>query len=687
MLTLLLAAATAFSSPKLTVQDTSQIKQKTLSEIEVIEYKQNKHVLTPTSVSVVTTPFIQQNNIYSLKELTGIMPNFFMPDYGAKQNSPVYIRGIGTKTKNPAIGFYVDDIPHFENSAFDIDVYDLADVEVFRGPQGTLYGRNAIGGIISVHTKSPLEYQGTSIRLGYGSHNDVRAGLSHYAKVSDAVGYAIAAGYHHNDGFFKNHTTGHLADDIDEGYARLSLVWKPSDLWTFKLNNMLDLSKQGGYPYGKRDAETGKTLPVDYNRYSSYKRLINTSGFNARYADDRISFNSQTAFQYIKDYQEIDQDFGPKDLFFVINKLKQNMLSQEFTLKSNHYGRLQWIAGLFGMLQKVDNNIEVQYLTKNMGLPAHTVTPIKATAAYLQGAYELCDGLSLTAGIRFDYEYAQNTYDKKTHKLRGDSFDYKTIKSFDSDLHHSQVTPKLSLQYRTPSQNQLFYASIARGYKAGGFNQSMTKDSERTYKPEYSINYEAGAKLKYPQIGLTTELALFFIDCKDRQTNHTVPGEGNILYNAGHSQSKGVELSATYAARHDLFIHLNYGYTDAKFIKYEQNDKDFSGKKMPLVPESTLGLHATYMKRWDNAFIDEIKVNGGITAVGDIYWTEDNKLKQPFYALLNANVELKKGPISWNFWGKNLTNTVYNTYTFVSSAAFAQQGKPAAFGTSLTYRF
>ena len=153
--TILLLASCALDGGAGTA-DTAAIRTMGLDEVTVVEFKQNKRNLAPSSVSTADARFLNNQEITSLKELTAVMPNFFIPDYGSRQNTPVYIRGIGAKTKGPAVGFYVDGVPHFENSAFDIDMFDVESVAVLRGPQGTLYGRNAIGGIINVHTLSPL---------------------------------------------------------------------------------------------------------------------------------------------------------------------------------------------------------------------------------------------------------------------------------------------------------------------------------------------------------------------------------------------------------------------------------------------------------------------------------------------------------------------------------------------------
>ncbi|WP_315577866.1 TonB-dependent receptor domain-containing protein [Hoylesella oralis] len=666
--------------------DTAAIRTMGLDEVTVVEFKQNRRNLAPSSVSTADARFLNNQEITSLKELTAVMPNFFIPDYGSRQNTPVYIRGIGAKTKGPAVGFYVDGVPHFENSAFDIDMFDVESVAVLRGPQGTLYGRNAIGGIINVHTLSPLYHQGTRLKAGYGSRNDVVAQFSHYMKFSDRLGFSAAGGYHHNDGFFRNLFTGNKADDMNDGFGRLNFVWAPSAQWTLRLNSMLDYSEQGGYPYGAFSRTTGTTSPVNYNRYSSYRRLISTSGFNARYEGQSFGFNSQTSYQFIKDHQAIDQDFTPKDLYFVINELRQNMVSQEFTFKSNHTRRYQWIFGVFGMLQNVNNTLETQYIAKDQAFPTHYRIPVYAFALYHQSSYNIWRGLSITAGLRFDYEYAKHRYLRRSYQLSTNG-NWMDVKSNESSLHFRQLTPKFGLQYLTEARN-LYYISVTRGYKAGGFNQSFRTDDERTYSPEYNWNYEAGAKLNLLRGTLTAETALFYIDWRHQQVNQTVPGIGNVLHNAGHSSSKGFELSLMAHPLSGLELHLSYGYTYSKFIEYRKSATvDYSGNKLPMVPRNTLALNVAYTWRPARGIVDKWVLGTGLTGVGKIYWAEDNAVAQDFYTLLNAKISATSGIFTWEVWGKNLTDTKYNTYSFKASADYAQLGRPAHFGTSVVVNF
>ena len=668
--------------------DSTVFKTVGLCEVTVVEFKKSKENLATNSVSVVDSGFINRHELQSITELTAVVPNFYMPEYGSKQNTPVYIRGVGAKTKGSAVGFYVDGIPHFENSSFDVDMSNIASVTVFRGPQGTLYGRNAIGGIINVSTVSPLAYQGTQFKLGYGSHNDVLFQFSHYNKLGAKVGYSVAGGYHYNEGFHRNMFTNEYADQLKDAYGRVALVWLLDNKWFLRVNSMLDYSNQGGYPYGKYNRLTGETEPVNYNRYSSYRRLLSTSGLNISYAGESISFSSQTAFQYIRDRQGIDQDFTANDTYFVKNRLKQTMLSQEFMLKSNNSSRYQWLWGAFAMTQHINNTVETQYITKDNAFPTHYRIPVNALAIYHQSTIKLFSGFSFIAGLRWDYENSTLKYLRETYQLSTDGARTE-VKNVNSSLHFNQITPKFALQYQDERNNNSYYFSVTRGYKAGGFNQTFQKDEETSFGPEYNWNYELGGKVHLLKDKLYAEAALYYIDWRQQQVNQTVPGVGNVIHNAGHSSSKGFELALNSSPLKNLSIALSYGYTYAKFIEYQKSAKlNYSGNMLPMVPRNTLSCSASYaLYPSSTSFIDKIVLTAGLTGIGKIYWAEDNEVAQNFYALLNAKISITSGIFTWECWGKNITDTHYNTYCFKSSADYAQVGKPAYFGTSLLVKF
>ena len=665
--------------------DSSANKNVPLDEIVVTDFKQNKRNLTSTAVSTINVQQLHNQQIVNLKELTAVMPNFYMPDYGSYANTPVYIRGIGTKSKGSAVGFYVDGVPHFESSAFNIDLSDIAAVNVFRGPQGTLYGRNTIAGIINVYTHNPLDYQRTRIKVGYGRYNDFIAQASNYAKISEKFGISTAASYHHNDGMFTNHFLNEKADKLNEGEGRIGFYWRPTTNWLLHLNSTLTYSEQNGYPYAPYDIVKDELLPISYNRNSTYRRFISSTGLNAQYENNHISFNSQTSYQFIKSHQGLDQDFTPQDVYFVDNSYHQNMLSQELTLKSNDKGRYQWIIGLFGMLLHSNQFAETSYFTRDFSTPTTYKNPTAGYAIYHQSSYNIWRGMSATVGLRFDYEHAKTTYNQDKTTLSTGVTTH--AKDFVSSASFRQFTPKFTLQHLTNKDN-LYYISITRGYKPGGFNTIFKTDAERTYDPEYSWNYEVGTRLKFFNGRLTAEADLFYIDWRHMQTTYTVPGVGNVIANAGHTDSKGFELSLAYHPIKSLQLNLNYGYTHARYLEYKKSAReDFSGNRLPMVPNHTLSLNGTYTIM-PAGWFDKIVFNTGLTGLGRIYWADDNIVRQNFYATLNAKVSITKGIVTWDLWGKNLTGTDYMAYGFkMSTGNYAQKGKPLSFGTSVSVTF
>ena len=159
----------------------------------------------PASVSLISQKDMQANHITSLKSASSIVPNFFMPDYGSRLTSAMYIRGIGSRINTPAVGMYVDNIPYLDKSAFDFNFYDIERIDILRGPQGTLYGRNTMGGLVKVHTRSPFSYQGTDVKLSYGSGNNHHsASLTHYHRINERFAFSAGGYYEGADGFFTN---------------------------------------------------------------------------------------------------------------------------------------------------------------------------------------------------------------------------------------------------------------------------------------------------------------------------------------------------------------------------------------------------------------------------------------------------------------------------------------------------
>lgn len=657
-----------------------------LEEIVIQGFKQDKdYRLSPVSISSINSKLIQKETLLSIKEITGLVPNLYMPDYGAKVSSPIYIRGIGSKINSPSVGLYIDGVPYFESSSFDFNFSNIESLDVLRGPQGTLYGRNTMGGIINVYTKSPIHNPGTTFKYTGGNHNLYDITATHSIKIKEDMGISFSGNYNYFGGFFTNEYLHEKADKSDGGQGRIRFDWNITPKWKFKLITSLDYFDQNGFPYGLYNTETDQTENVNYNRPTTYIRTISTSGVNVEYSRKGYKINSQTSFQYLTDNQRIDQDFTPKDLYAVHKKEIHRMFSEELNIKSDSKNNYQWLFGLFGFHQHIHRDLNVEMPTQGVISNKLYEIPTYGLALFHQSTLNniIWDGLSLSAGIRFDYEHANNDY--QMNNMKGETNVGKD--GFDEKLNFRQVTPKFTLQYTT-SNLQNIYASVTRGYKAGGFNTSFDKKEERTFDPEYSWNYELGTKLNFCNNRFFADIALFYIDWKNQQVFQPIEsGRGRKLKNAGKSASKGIEISLSARPVDELILQANYGYTKAYFKKYLfSEDIDFKDHRLPLVPDHTLSLHADYTFYKPFKKLDEIQLGVTYLGTGKIYWADNNELSQSYYDVLNAQISFKRSDYMLSFWAKNITNKKYNAYVSATASPTAQKGKPFTIGGTLTIR-
>ena len=669
----------------------------TIDEVSVVGFKQDRASISPVSQQAIGERFIENNQLMGIRDLSGMIANFYMPDYGSRQYSPIYIRGIGSRVNSPSVGVYVDGIPYFDRTVLDMDLFGVSKVEVLRGPQGTLFGRNASAGLINVFTRSPLDYQGTSARVSYGSYNDLLVAASTYNKVSHNFGLSLAANYHHTDGFLTNTFLNNKADRMDNGTIRLGAAWKPTERWTSRFTATLDLTRQNGYPYAPYNPQTGILQPIAYNRESSYRRLVGTLGMSWRYDADGWSLNSQTAFQHNNGRIEVDQDYSPQDIFAVKMPHRQNQVSQEFTLRSTNDSRYQWIVGAFGFHQQDHFTVYTTRIASKLYEVNQNKLPTMGFALYHVSTFNIVKGLWASAGIRFDWEKNSLKNFSKKIKLTDpneppilkplDPKDGWQITGFDASRIDRQITPKFTLKYLfTPFR--MIYATVAKGYKAGGFNAVRETDADYAYKPEHTWNYELGAKWSFLKGLLAFEASAFYIDWQHQQLSVTVPALGNVVRNVGHSNSKGFELALNATPLPSLSLQASYGYTYAKMLEARMGvGKDYSGNMLPLVPRHTLSFNANYVVNNLGRFADKLMFNANLTGVGPLYWREDNAVKQSFYTLLNLKAALTRGIFTLEVWSRNTLATNYLTYYFVAPTPMAQKGKPFTIGTTLMVKW
>ncbi len=452
-------SAFAENHPTVVPEDTTRVID--IEEITVIASPKENAKLRelPASVSLISQKEMQKYRITSLKNVSALVPNFFMPDYGSRITSAVYIRGIGSRINTPAIGLYVDNIPYIDKSAFDFNFYDIERIDILRGPQATLYGRNTMGGLIKVHTRSPFSYQGTDVKLGFATKNNHRsASFTHYHRWSERFAFSAGGYYERADGFFRNSFSDKKVDDMEAGGGRIRAIWLPSENLKLDFTVGYDYSDEGGYPYyytgvlgGSPDQNKDLIGQIAYNDESSYRRGLLNAGLNLQYQAEHFTLNAITGYQNLNDRMFMDQDFSPMSIYTLEQKQRINTLSEEITLKSKPGKAWQWTTGVFGFYQTLRTEAPVTFQKDGMGMlnqmlgnviPSKIEVPmgpamamnilpslnITSTEMPIDGTFETpqynlalfhqsqfndlfgAKGLSFTLGLRLDYEKQELDY-------------------------------------------------------------------------------------------------------------------------------------------------------------------------------------------------------------------------------------------------------------------------------------
>ena len=769
-------AVPAMASEELT--DSSRVVD--LDEVVVVSQPKEQFRLRqqPVSSSVFSTAEMNSLTITDLRQLSQYVPSFTMPAYGSRYTSSMYIRGIGSRVNNPAVGMYLDNIPLVSKSMHNLYTYQLDRVDVLRGPQGTLYGQNTEGGLVRLYSKSPLTYQGTDVRLGLGTGFQRNAEVAHYNKVNDQLGFSVAAFYNGQNGFFKNQATGDRADLQNEGGGKLRLVWLPTERLTVDLLADYQYADQNGFPYGLLDMESGRAADPSTNLQGTYDRHMLNTGLNLKYEAEGFDIYSTTSWQYLKDNMSMDIDYTAGDFMRMEQHQQQNAVTEEISLKSRNKSVWHWTFGAFASRQWQKTDAPVYFdpsmnaflsktiqdyayygmlnsMAKRMGeeaaaamiqraggchidmqvqtIPGLFHTPQTNLGLFHESNINLTDRLTATLGLRYDLSHVSIDYLTSAkavlaEDVMGVHVDAAVSSLLQSceDNTYNQLLPKVGLNYRFDDNGSNVYVTVAKGYRAGGFNIQMFSDILQTelqdnaqtargevvlehdavaydnirntiaYKPEESWNYEFGAHLNLFDHTLQADVAGYYMQIRNQQLSVMAGnyGFGRMMVNAGRSYSCGVEVALRGSLLENrLNWAANYGYTRAVFKEYQDSIKveganqlvDYKDNRVPFVPEHTFCAMADYS-------LGKCTIGLNVAGQGEVFWDEANSYSQKFYATLGAHVDYDFGPAVISVWGRNLTDTRYNTFAVNSAATgtnlyFAQQANPLQVGLDVRLHF
>lgn len=727
------------------LQPVPQVRDTISGSVVTSSVKRESFFSDIPGVSTFLMRRIEERGIASPKNLSAVVPGLNIPDYGTSMTSTIYVRGLGSRMDNPVIGLYVDDVPIIDKNCYDFSFTDIRRIDFLHGPQGTLYGRNSMLGVLSVETLSPTAYQGTRGIIEYGSASTLSAKLSAYKGR-----FGLTAAYGHTDGFFINEYDGSNCGLSDSFSARARFV---GGVGKASLDNILTVSYIGqtGYPYRKLMA--GELLPVDYNDKSGYRRFFLMDGFRFKTEWRNWKISSVTSFQTLFDSMDMDQDFTPKSMFTLNQIQEQIAFTQEFIFKPKTH-TVWWDSqtGLFAMVKLNKMSAPVRFLkdgikslildNANSGIPQELGRlniqeenfliysdfdiALGNVAAYHE-SYFNTGRWTFTAGLRLDFEASRMRYDSGSDihfivsPAMSEYIPFSTKVDGTETVRYAQLQPKLSVSYDATSErmrskglNMSLLASVSEGYRSGGFNTQIFSDVLQrkmmlgmmeslgvhldgkgdlstdglTYKPEICLNYEIGGKFRMRSAGhiLESFFTAYRVDCRNQQMT-VFPygnGTGRMMANAGRSRSLGVEAEASWMWK-GLSVSFAGSLMDARFVDYDDGRNDWSGNRIPYSPESTLYLRCGYKFLTRGRFLRSVSLNADINRSGRIYWNEAGDISQSPYSLIGADVRLITSKAELWLRGQNLTGTEYSVFYFKSVGnSFFQAGKPRRFTIGLS---
>ncbi len=670
----------------------------------------------PFSISALSARQVQQYRLWNIRELTAIVPNLYSANSGDERNV-TSIRGIATTSYDQAIATYIDGVNQFGLDTYIPQLLDVERIEVLRGPQGTLYGRNAMGGVINIITRQPTNTTSGFAEVSVGNFNTQRYSIGLRTPI---IKNRLFAGgtlmFNKRDGYYTNQFNDASYDQQKSITGNYYLKFIASEQWSLSLNAKHNDNRNNGpfplaFPMSSIDEflEEGHVL----NQNATSKMIDNTfnSSLTASYAGRSFNFSSQTAYQSNHRYYTLplDGDFAPIDGITIINNYgddwnKVKVWTQEFKLSSpaTNTSALKWTAGTYFFHQ--DNPVkqathfgqDAAFVDPNIPFPnfSNIITNKgKSTgiALYGQGTWSVMEKLNIIGGLRYDYE-------RKKYGILGefkmDSDPDPTVTTPDTSAtaNFNAFSPKLGVAYEINAHSNVF-ASYSRGYRAGGFTQLSADPSQPplyAYKPEYSNNIEVGIKNNFFNNRLRLNMAFFLTQVTDVQVPTLVlPGAFTVTRNAGKLSSKGVELELATTPAKGLELEYNFGFTDAEYkdLKLSQGGAsvDLAGKKQVFTPDITSMLAAQYSFDLGTKHNLKLVARGEWMQLGEQYFDLSNNISQDAYSLLNARFGISSRLGELMFWGRNLGDKRYISYAYDFGAIHI--GNPRTYGVTLRARF
>ena len=693
---------------------------------------------TPVAVTAIGAQQLRDDHIVSVADLARTTPSLSISASGS--NAPtaavpiIYIRGIGQPDpaiySDPGVPVYVDGIYVAKSAGGALDLPDVSRVEVLRGPQGTLFGKNAVGGAINVVTATPGVVPETRVELNAGNYNLYEfRGFTNLA-LSDTLGLSLAGDAKHEDGFGRRLSPagaeiGRMGDQRHLS-GRAKLRWKPTDRLTVDLagdytryrdtatpsqtsivpSNILNLwngnvGSKIGTVVTQAVAASGSYDNYSENAQPARDTIYGVSGTIGYDLGGGLALKSITAYRHFREFFVRDADGTPAVYLEVSRSSLSKQFTQELQLSGKLFDdRLDFIAGGFYLHENArENNTAtiVPGLYRALRVPNFDIgrryndTQITDSyAGFVQASYHFSPKLSFTAGVRY-------TEDHKDVTVFVDSPESGITYVPTTPLtgHWHAWTPRFSLNYQA-TNTLLFYASASRGYKSGGFNERpATLPSLTEFQPENVWSYEVGAKSDLFDHHLRANLALYRSEYNNIQLTRQLL-INNLLVsdvnNVAKARIQGVEAEVTVAPVRRFEITGTLGYVDDQYTQLQPGAVVSINNKIPYVPTWNLVFAGRYTFDVGDAGTLTPSVNWAYRS--ESYATPSNTAVSylPAYGLLGARLAFRPahGPWEVSMFGTNLTNKRYLTSVGDSNGigiVYQLLGRPREFGATVGFHF
>jgi iron complex outermembrane receptor protein len=686
----------------------------------------------PEAVSVLTAAALEQNNVKTLKDVTLLLPNVGISESLNPASTFISVRGVNAvRNSDPAVAIVIDGVQITNSNQVSQGLVDIDQIEVLRGPQGALYGRNAIGGAIVISTRKPTNETEGKVELAIGNGQDYRAdAVLSGALIKDKLLFRIAAGYHDFGGLIQNDFFHRPTDFATTYNAQGRLIFNASDDLIFDLKASYEHLRTGTFFYASAvDAQQrailhqaqnfnlkvlNNPISVDYRSLVDVSLKVDyrlgatkwTNIFGVSHTLDRYGQPGEGVGSTLPG----DTDFLPLAAFATSQTYDIRSFSYETRLKSDSAGPFQWLVGLYYLKVNRDDTLPV-YVNSNFGLqygnaatgqplqqgfnPALPLTKVPGTdqaranttyAGFANVDYKPVDQLTITAGIRYDIDKRRQT-DNNTGQVRQTEF--------------RAAQPKLQLSYQA-TPDELLYATVSRGFRGGGFNSPITSFT-RIYNAETLWNYEAGIKNSLFARKLQLNAAVFYADTRNNQQFQFDGATGSqVIFNIPKSHFWGIEADANWRTPvKGLGFTLSGGYIKSRIDAFDAKAAGFPaatitqlgpvvGNQLPIIYHWSVSSSANYTTPiTENVdFIGSVSLN----IKGNQYFYIDNADKARTLHLVNAQLGVETSHWQFRVFAENLFNEAwYSAYESAIQTALPQDlAYPQArrkFGAAVRYKF